>query len=206
MPAVMTKEQMNCRNMERHVIAAGEKVLLCDNIVSDVAKHLYWETHGEWREYDAPWEQIWTPLTKEQEDRIVGKFMKRFSEGLSVLRKGAVIVHQDNPVGYVTRYGRERYPDVLWVGIDIREDGYLGMGLGTEALRLWVDYLFGNSTVHKIALDTWSFNPRMIRVAEKTGFVREGTERHLIQWQGQWLDGIGFGIIRHEWEERISKR
>lgn len=197
---------MDREKMERRVIAEGRRVLLCDSIVSDVAKHLYWTAHGEWREYDAPWEQIWTPLTKEQEDQIVDKFLKRFDGEPLVPRKDAIIMHQDNPVGYVTRYGRERYPDVLWAGIDIREDGYLGMGLGTDALRLWVGYLFENSTAHKIALDTWSFNPRMIRVAEKTGFTREGTERHLLQWQGQWLDGIRFGMLRHEWEERLSKQ
>ncbi|SEL99262.1 Protein N-acetyltransferase, RimJ/RimL family [Syntrophus gentianae] len=197
---------MNYHHMNRHPIAAGQRILLCDSIASDAAKHLYWATHGEWREYDAPWEQIWTPLTKEHEDQIVVKFMKRFSEEPWVPHKGATIIHQDYPVGYVTRYGRERYPDVLWAGIDICEDGYLGMGLGTEALRLWVDYLFANSTAHKIALDTWSLNHRMIRVAEKTGFVREGMERHLIQWQGQWLDGIHFGMLRQEWEERLAKR
>jgi RimJ/RimL family protein N-acetyltransferase len=192
--------------VERYPIAVGQNVLLCDSIVSDVPKHLYWMTHGEWREYDAPWEQIRTPLAKEQKGQIVDKFMKRFSEQPSVPRKGATIVHQDNPVGYVTRYGRERYPEVMYVGIGIREDGYLNMGLGTEALRLWVDYLFINSTIHKIGLDTWSLNPRMIRVAEKSGFVREGMERHLIQWQGQWLDGIHFGMLRHEWEERLTKQ
>ncbi len=49
---------------------------------------------------------------------------------------------------------------------------------------------------------TYSFNPRMIRVAEKLGFMHEGTEREVINWQGEWLDRLCFGILRKEWEER----
>jgi RimJ/RimL family protein N-acetyltransferase len=67
-----------------------------------------------------------------------------------------------------------------------------------------VDYLFTNSTVHKIALDTWSFNERMIRVAGKLGFIQEGIERELILWQGQWLDLVHCGILRQEWEEKLK--
>jgi RimJ/RimL family protein N-acetyltransferase len=41
----------------------------------------------------------------------------------------------------------------------------------------------------------------MIRVAEKAGFVYEGVEREMVQWQGKWLDLIHFGVLRQEWEE-----
>ena len=82
------------------------------------------------------------------------------------------------------------------------QGGYLNQGVGTEALGLWVDYLFSISDVHRIGLDTWSFSERMMRVAEKLGFVREGAERELVQWQGEWLDLVHFGMLRREWEER----
>jgi RimJ/RimL family protein N-acetyltransferase len=38
-----------------------------------------------------------------------------------------------------------------------------------------------------------------MRVAEKVGFVREGAERELMQWQGEWLDRVHFGMLRKEW-------
>jgi RimJ/RimL family protein N-acetyltransferase len=66
-----------------------------------------------------------------------------------------------------------------------------------------VDYLFGISDVHKLGLDTWSFNPRMVRVAEKVGFVYEGRQREMRQWQGEWLDLMHFGILREEWEGSV---
>ena len=101
---------------------------------------------------------------------------------------------------------RQDNPHVCFVGIDICEDAYLNRGLGTEALRLWVNHIFSTSDVHKIGLETWSFNPRMIRVAEKAGFVREGCQREIRQWQGEWLDLVQFGILREEWQEEQGAR
>ncbi len=87
-------------------------------------------------------------------------------------------------------------------GIDICEDEYLGRGIGTQALGLWVDYLFENSDVHRIGLDTWSFNQRMMHVAEKVGFVYEGAQRELREWQGERIDAVHYGMLRREWEAR----
>jgi RimJ/RimL family protein N-acetyltransferase len=63
---------------------------------------------------------------------------------------------------------------VVYAGIDICEDDAMGHGLGSEALKLWVDYLFTNSNLHNVALETWLFNSRIMHVAEKLGFVLMG--------------------------------
>jgi RimJ/RimL family protein N-acetyltransferase len=150
--------------------------------------------------YDAPWEGICAVMTDEERERVEYQFLERFQE-LSTPRRRAIIVTQENkPLGWVTRYANERFPSAWCVGIDICEDEYLNQGLGTEALGLWMNYLFASSDVHRIGLDTWSFNERMIRVAEKLGFVYEGAERELIEWQGEWLDRVHFGMLRREWE------
>ncbi|OPY68487.1 MAG: Aminoglycoside N(6')-acetyltransferase type 1 [Syntrophorhabdaceae bacterium PtaU1.Bin034] len=194
---------MNSHNAPPRPFARGRKVFLRDDVLADIEKYVYWKTHGEWREYDAPWEGIWTSLNQEQQEKLIRRFIKSCNTGIQVPRKRATIATlRDNPIGWVSRYVRERFPDVWYVGIDIAEDNYLNKGIGTEALGLWVDYLFTDSTVHKIALDTWSFNTRMMRVAEKLGFMHEGVERELIQWRGQRLDLIHFGMLRREWEEK----
>src|SRR3989304_1674539 len=93
---------------------------------------------------------------------------------------------------------RSRTPDTWMVGIDICEDDALNKGLGAEALGLWVDYLFPRSTVQPISPETWAFNPRMSRVAGKLGFVPEGVQREVLQWDGRWLNLVHFGILRAE--------
>ena len=32
--------------------------------------------------------------------------------------------------------------------------------------------------------------------------IREGVERAMVRWQGEWLDRIHFGLLRNEWEAR----
>ncbi len=189
------------------VIASGDNLVLRDRLQSDVDPVIFWQTHGEWRLLDAPWEGVQTSLTAEQEANLRRQFLELYAEELPSPRKTAIIARKDNsPFGWVSRYGEDRTPDTWMVGIDICEDDTLNKGLGTEALGLWVDYLFAGSTVHRIGLDTWSFNPRMSRVAEKLGFVPEGVQREALQWGGQWLDFVHFGMLRAEWEEKRMKR
>jgi len=47
----------------------------------------------------------------------------------------------------------------------------LGMGIGTEAVKLVVDYGFQVLGLSQITLDVWSENQRAIRVYEKNGFA-----------------------------------
>ena len=182
-------------------IVSGKRVILRDRQPSDVESYLHWQTHGEWRLYDAPWENEQVPRTDEEEEAFRERFLEKCRQELPVPRKRATIVTLEGELlGWVNRYGNERFPDVYLVGIDICEDAYLNQGIGTEALGLWVDYLFANSDVHRIGLDSWSFNGRVMRVAEKVGFVLEGAERELMQWQGERLDLVHFGMLRKEWK------
>jgi RimJ/RimL family protein N-acetyltransferase len=189
------------RDLASHIITRGERVILRRWLASDVDQFIYWLSHGEWRLLDAPWHGYRTVTTTEQEKRDREWFTQQLNDGEeSWLGKRAVIATLEGiPLGWVNRYGKKK-PHVCYAGIDICEDAYLNRGFGTEALRLWIDYLFAGSDRHKLGLDTWSFNPRMIRVAEKVGFVLEGRERALRQWQGEWLDLLHFGMLREEWQ------
>jgi len=185
------------------VIASGDNLVLRDRLQSDVDTFIRWQTHGEWRLFDAPWEGVQTLLSAKQEANLRTQFLESCAEELPSPRKTAIIAGKDNlPLGWVNRYGEDRMPDTWMVGISIVFADALNKSLGTEALGLWVDYLFANSTVHRIGLDTWSLNPRMSRVAEKLDFIPEGVQREVLQWDGQWLDFIHFGILRSEWEKK----
>jgi RimJ/RimL family protein N-acetyltransferase len=178
-------------------LAIGEQVYLRDRQAADVDRFVYWQTHGEWLQYDAPW-------APQQEQKMRAHFMKLTHGDLPVPRTGAMIALKNGHqlIGTVNRYGNDRFPGVYYIGISICEDAYLNRGLGTEALGLWIDYLFGISTVHKIECHTWSLNPRMVHVAEKLGFTFEGLERELVQWQGVWQDRLRYGMLREEWKKR----
>ncbi len=181
------------------LIAAGEHVQLRDREPADLETYLRWMQEGQWRDFDAPWEHM---PEDSDETRIKQKlaFLSR-CENLPEPRDSAIIADREGlAMGWINRYLRRRGMEDTWfLGINICEDESLERGFGTEALRLWIDYLFGHSEIHRLALDTWSFNARMIRVAEKVGFKQEGCRREEINWRGKWLDHIEFGLLRKEW-------
>jgi RimJ/RimL family protein N-acetyltransferase len=185
-------------NQDYQILAKGELVLLRTHMKTDSGPYQRWQTQGEWLSLDAPWERN----QKDKEQNQGGKNQKSSEEDSSAPQKMAVITTLTNsPLGWVTRYSK-RNTTIWHVGIDICEDEFLNRGYGTEALTLWVDCLFENSNIHKIGLDTWSFNPRMIKVAEKIGFIYEGCQREMQFWQGEWLDLMHYGMLRKEWEVR----
>ena len=182
-------------------LARGKLVYLREALPSDSDQYLRWQSGGEWRRFDAPWEEGgFLVMTPEEIEASLERSQAECQKEPDLPRKRAIIVTiEGEPLGWVSRYANEDYPDVWYVGIDICEDDYLGRGFGTEALGLWIDYLFAHSEVCRIGLETWSFNPRMMRVAEKVGLLYEGAERELREWQGQRLDFFHYGLLRREW-------
>jgi RimJ/RimL family protein N-acetyltransferase len=181
------------------IISKGDHVILRTHIETERDQYKRWQTQGEWLSLDAPWARSGP---EEASDHAGNKKESSIQEdeGPKIF---AIIATVDNkPLGWVNRYSGKDRPSNWFVGINICEDDYLNRGFGTEALKLWVDYLFENSQYHKLCLDTWSFNPRMMRVAERAGFVSEGCQRSMQFWQGEWLDLIHFGILREEWERQ----
>ncbi|MFG1805497.1 GNAT family N-acetyltransferase [Streptomyces sp. NPDC049040] len=71
-----------------------------------------------------------------------------------------------------------------------------GRGVGTEAQRLLVRYLFAHTPVMRIEADTEVDNIAEQRSLEKAGFTREGVLRSVVFRDGAWRDGIIYGIVR----------
>ncbi|MBE0432976.1 GNAT family N-acetyltransferase [candidate division WOR-3 bacterium] len=185
------------------MIASGQRTILRDGLHSDLECYMSWMTQGRWLQYDAPWE-----TDHGSPDAASERFLTNFLQCQSSPRKRAIICpkdHRERPIGWVNRYGDKRLPGAWLIGIDICEDAYLNKGHGTEALRLWVDYLFLNSKIHRLGFDTHSFNVRMVRVGEKLGFALEGTEREVIYWHDAWIARLHFGLLRSEWASARQK-
>jgi RimJ/RimL family protein N-acetyltransferase len=72
-------------------------------------------------------------------------------------------------------------------------------GLGTEATRLILGHAFDTVGVHRVELEVYSFNPRARRVYEKVGFVYEGTKRHALHWNGEWVDAYLMAMLADDW-------
>jgi RimJ/RimL family protein N-acetyltransferase len=74
-----------------------------------------------------------------------------------------------------------------------------GRGYGTEATRLILAHAFETVGLHRVSLEVFAFNPRARHVYEAVGFVREGTQRHALYWQGEWIDADTMAVLADEW-------
>nr|WP_174257526.1 GNAT family protein [Phytoactinopolyspora alkaliphila] len=76
--------------------------------------------------------------------------------------------------------------------------GFQGQGIGPEATRLILGYVFDVVGLHRVQLEVFSFNERARRSYEKCGFVVEGRLRDALFWHGERHDTIVMGILRSE--------
>jgi RimJ/RimL family protein N-acetyltransferase len=185
-------------HQDYEIMAMGNLVMLRTHLETDRVPYQRWQVKGEWRTLDAPWEHS-TPKQKQNKEK---NKQKPIEEDPSPNKMAVIATLENKPLGWVNRYRFRDNPLIWFVGISICEDDYLNRGYGSEALTLWVDYLFSNSHYHKLCLDTWSFNPRMMHVAEKLGFISEGCQREMQFWQNEWLDLVHYGMLREEWDAK----
>jgi RimJ/RimL family protein N-acetyltransferase len=153
---------------------------------------IYGQAEPEWKKWDAPYFPIGTMTRKDFE-----KQKKKETKDPNPDRMYIEVEQQ--LIGMVTYYWEHQPSNWLEVGIVIYQPSNWHKGAGTEALKLWIQYLFDKYKLIRIGLTTWSGNTRMIRVAEKTGMREEGRIRKCRYYKGSYYDSIKMGMLREEW-------
>jgi RimJ/RimL family protein N-acetyltransferase len=87
------------------------------------------------------------------------------------------------------------------ISIDILRP-YQGKGYGSEAIEWALGWGFQMAGLHRITIESFSYNTGATRLYEKLGFVLEGRRREEIWFNGGWHDFITFGMLENEW--RVS--
>lgn len=184
-----------------------KNIILRDYRESDIEDDIRWNTvETQWAEWDAPWET--------EEDLASfdpGKFREEELERLKKTPRGfrwsleldtAEGVH----IGSVNAYlidenlqwvrerdlkpGQKSFPAL---GIEVNESAYWNKGLGTQALTAYIRY-FLDSGREELYLQTWSGNFRMLRCAQKLGFVECKRVVGLRHVRGAVYDGLTFKL------------
>lgn len=90
------------------------------------------------------------------------------------------------------QYAEEEDPMYRHASIDIfLTTSRHGQGLGTEALRILVRYLFEERGHHRLTIDPAADNDHAIRAYERVGFRRVGLMRKYEKGpDGTWHDGL----------------
>jgi RimJ/RimL family protein N-acetyltransferase len=79
-------------------------------------------------------------------------------------------------------------------GLAVHPD-FRGGNVADEAARLLCGYLFGELGFHRLQLEIYGFNERAMRHAERAGFTREGVRRNAWWRNGEWVDGVLYGLV-----------
>lgn len=108
------------------------------------------------------------------------------------------------PIGLIAAGDLRGQHRVAYLGAQIGDPAYWGGGYGTDALLLFVDYLFEWLDLRRVWLSTMSLNARVIRQMEKVGFRLEVRQREDTLADGARADMLSYGLLREEWPGRAA--
>ena len=110
----------------------------------------------------------------------------------------AGIWHEDKLAGMVGHHSLDapnRSAQLqVWVGAD-----YQRRGLATRALRSIIKYSFQDMSLNRLEMRFGHDNTAAQRLAEKLGFIHEGTLRQGLILNDQPTDAALYGLLRQDW-------
>ena len=154
---------------------------------------IYKDERPEWKKWDAPY---FPHQTKSYEAFLSEQAHWIASENYWVIEVDG------NVLGTVSYYWEHQPSYWLEIGIVLHEAESWGKGVGTRALKLWINHLFNKLPLVRVGLTTWSGNERMVRAAQKLGMQMEARIRKVRYYNGEYYDSIRMGMLREEWENQ----
>ncbi|MEU6019039.1 GNAT family protein [Streptomyces sp. NPDC047515] len=103
------------------------------------------------------------------------------------------------PIGFLHLALIERAHRRCRLGIVIGEKDLWGHGYGRLAVAQAVHHAFRVLDLDRITAEVFADNKRSVRLLEGAGFVHEGVMRESVHRDGQRVDEVVFGLLRHEW-------
>lgn len=182
-------------------------IVLRDMRQSDIDDEIRWNTvETEWALWDAPWEmEVELPkfdpeaFRREMEESLQRpredfrwEFELDTAQGVHIGAVNAYLI--DESWQWIRRGdvkpGQKTYRTL---GIEINEHRFWSGGLGTQALAVFVQYHLEHGC-QDLCLQTWSGNVRMIRCAQRLGFLECHRQIGNRQVRGESYDGLTFRL------------
>jgi RimJ/RimL family protein N-acetyltransferase len=130
------------------------------------------------------------PLTKDAAQRWVQQLLDH---------DFAWVIESDGVIGHIRLDRLDPRDRRASLAVSIEDRAKLGIGLGTEAMRLVINYAFSVLKLHRLSVRVIKYNTRAIRAYEKCGFVIEGTEREAAFVDGTWHDDVIMGLLDRDY-------
>lgn len=115
------------------------------------------------------------------------------------LEQYLILSSSDEIAGAIWAFKSVPYFDAIEVGYQIFDENHRCKGYATEALSLFCHYIFKTKRVNRIELRIATENQASQKVALKTGFTLEGTNREAAYSGGKLHDMNIYAMLRREW-------
>ena len=152
----------------------------------DQLLHLLWDSSapGEFQWFGFRMDMVRDLERRWNDDGLIGEAASYLAVGLDDGSCAGWVTWR--PVGATPNYE---------IGIALFPE-HRGRGLGTEAQRQLVEYLFANTTAHRLQAGTEIDNLAEQHALERVAFQREGVARGLYFRAGAWRDSVIYAVLR----------
>lgn len=152
------------------------------------------DSNAAWTKFNGPYFHDVLPSKKEFINELAPKNWLDNKDHL-------LITSDDKIVGSVGGYFEDGVLAKWYdMGITVYATEMWDKHIGSQALKLFITYLFNLYDIPHLGLTTWSGNPRMMHVAEKIGMKQEACFRQVRFYNGKYYDSVQYGILRNEWK------
>ncbi len=173
------------------------EIVLRELMEDDIPRYISWNNGDrEWKKWDAPWEEV-----EDDPQKIRNLILRILDRPKPEIWVRLQMNHLSGAhIGSVSTYLIDEDQRKRAIGIDIYEPNCWGKGLGALAVNLWVAYLFCVTDLDCLYTETWSGNVRMVKLAEKCGFVEVQRKTNYREIDGQFYDGLTFRLEREQFD------
>jgi ribosomal-protein-alanine N-acetyltransferase len=171
---------------------ATERLILRDVRVSDAADVLVFRGDPIVQRFDDP------PIhTLEEAAAFINEVHEEYQAGEGIVW-AVVPVVEDTVVGLVGFHGWDRYHRRAEAGYGLAR-AYWGQGIASEALRAILRFGFKHMDLNRVFARTIADNHESVRLLERLGFQREGTQRaHSWEDDETFHDSAIYGLLADE--------
>ena len=178
------------------------KKLVGDNIYlsprTSEAAELFTEWMNDFQVTDYTGRSFQTISLKEEIDYLEQNISKEGNFFIVTLDSNKVIGTVGfNEIDYINR--------TATLGIFIGDEEYRGKGVGTESVRLLLDFGFNYLNLHSINLNVMEYNERAQKCYLKCGFKEVGRKRQSKYINGKYYDTIEMDILESEFKDSFIR-
>lgn len=105
----------------------------------------------------------------------------------------------DEIIGLVWSFTSVPYFDAVEIGYQVFGDKNRNKGYATEAVGLFVNYLFDTTQINRVEIRMAVGNRASEKIAQKNSFVHEGTNRQAAYSKGRHHDMHIYSMLRSDW-------